>query len=91
MHVTYKTIPVKLLDTQGQRVFECSINQILSGEEDFDKLEEMTSWALYDQNIFFTLDENEEIHEGLHLGDDYYIVKFYEDEATQITFTYEGE
>lgn len=90
MHITYKTIPVKLLDAQGERVFECSINQILEGDEDLDKLEEMTNWCLYDERIFFTLDKGIQIEEGLHLNDDYYIVKAWEDEATRITFKYDS-
>ena len=91
MHVTYKTIPVRLLDTQAEGVFETKINQIIDGVEpdDIEILEDSKNFRWYDNTIWFHFDKDEKIHEGLHLDDDFYIVEIADDEdCTEITFTY---
>lgn len=92
MQVTYKTIPVQLLDTESQRLIHANINQIMDGEEDFDRLEDLADWVHYDHTIFYTLNAEDKIKEGLALDDGYYIVSFASDEhCTEYTFSYADE
>ena len=90
MKITYKTIPVSLLDTDSQAIYETQVNQIVQGREEVI-LEDDPEWEEYDRTIYFTLNITEELHPGMHLGDGYYLVDFQEDDVTFRTFEYVGQ